>query len=67
MEDRVERGLFRQDLGAKYPVAQISKSSVIGLVDKEFTRLFLIREGVIIAVWDREIPPVDEILAKKES
>ncbi len=67
MEDRVERGLFRQDLGAKYPVAQISKSSVIGLVDKEFPRLFLIREGVIIAVWDREIPPVDEILAKKES
>lgn len=67
MEDRVDRGLFRQDLGAKYPIAQISKASVIGLVDKEFPRLFLVRDGVIVAVWDREIPPADAILAKKES
>ena len=67
MEDRVERGLFRQDLGAKYPVAQISKASVIGLVDKEFPRLFLVREGVIVAVWDRDIPSADAILEKRES
>ena len=67
MGDRVDRGLFRQDLGAKYPIAQISRESVIGLVEKDFPRLFLVREGVIVAIWDRDVPAADVILAQRES
>jgi len=66
MGDRVDRGLFRQDLGAKYPIAQISKQSVVGLVDKAFPRLFLVRDGVIVAIWDGEIPSAEVILAKRQ-
>lgn len=65
--DRVDRGIFRQDLGAKYPIAQISRATVIGLVDKEFPRMFLVRDGAIVAVWDHDIPSADAILEKKKS
>lgn len=63
MEDRVERGLFRQDRGAQYPIGQISDEAVRSLLDKEFPRLFLLREGRIVAVWDGKIPTPDEVLA----
>lgn len=62
MEDRVERGLFQQDLHAAYPIAQISRESVSGLVGRQFPRLFLVRDGRILAVWDEAIPTPDEIV-----
>jgi hypothetical protein len=63
METRAERGLFREDYGARYPIGEISESDVRSLMKKAFPRLFLVREGRIVEVWDEKIPPPDEILA----
>jgi len=62
-EDRVDRGLFREDYGARYPIGEISQPAVMSLLKKAFPRLFLVRDGRIVAVWDSKIPTPDEILA----
>lgn len=64
-EDRVDRGLFREDYGAEYPVGEISKADMMSLVGKEFPRLFLVRDGVVVAVWDGKVPTPDEVLAAR--
>ncbi len=63
-EDRVDRGLFREDYKAQFPIGQVSKQTVFSLLDKQFPRLFLVREGVIVAVWD-ELPTPDDVLAAR--
>jgi uncharacterized membrane protein YphA (DoxX/SURF4 family) len=62
-DDRVERGLFREDYGAQYPVGEISKQTLYTLLQKEFPRLFLVREGRVVRVWDGKMPTADEVLA----
>ena len=62
-EDRVDRGLFREDYGARYPIGEISQPAAISLLKKAFPRLFLVRDGRIVQVWDSKIPTPDEILA----
>jgi hypothetical protein len=64
VEDRVERGLFREDYKASYPIGQISVDALRSLLDKEFPRLFLVRDGRIVAVWNQKIPSADEILQR---
>lgn len=63
-EDRVRRGLFRQDYGAQYPVGQISLADTQSLVKEAFPRLFLVRDGKIVAVWDGTIPTGDAVLER---
>jgi uncharacterized membrane protein YphA (DoxX/SURF4 family) len=63
MEDRVERGLFRQDYGAQYPIGEISQQALATLLKKEFPRTFLVRDGRIAAVWDGKVPTSDEVIA----
>lgn len=64
MEDKVSRGLFRQDYGAEYPIGQVPRNTIIGLLKEEFPRLFLVRNGTIVAVWDHQLPTPDTILAQ---
>jgi hypothetical protein len=63
-EDRVARGLFREDYKAAFPIAQISAADRNSLLKDEFPRLFLVRDGAIVAAWDG-VPEADEILAGK--
>lgn len=63
-EDRVSRGLFREDHGAQFPIAQISEADRTSLLREQFPRLFLVRDGTIVAAWDG-VPTADEILARK--
>jgi uncharacterized membrane protein YphA (DoxX/SURF4 family) len=62
MEDRVDRGLFREDYKAAFDIGQVSQQTVFSLLEKQFPRLFLVRNGRIVAVWD-ELPPADAVLA----
>jgi uncharacterized membrane protein YphA (DoxX/SURF4 family) len=62
MNDRVERGLFREDYSAQYPIGEISQQAVYALLKKDLPRLFLVRDGRIVAVWDGKIPTADEVL-----
>jgi hypothetical protein len=64
-EDYVERGLFRQDYGAQFPIGQISEAARTSLLEKAFPRLFLVRDGQILAVWDGEVPGAEDVLARK--
>lgn len=66
MEDRVDRGLFRQDNNAQFPIGQVSKATVQSLLADQFPRLFLVRDGTIVRVWDGQIPSADEVLAAKQ-
>ena len=63
MEDRVKRGLFREDYGAQYPIGQVSEATVKSLVVKDFPRLFLVRDGRVVKVWDGTMPAADAVLA----
>jgi hypothetical protein len=64
MDDRVKRGLFREDFGAQYPIGQVSEKTVKSLVVKEFPRLFLVRDGRVVRVWDEKLPTPDAVLAE---
>lgn len=66
MEDRVDRGLFREDNRAEFPIAQVSQRTVQSLLDKQFPRLFLVRDGRIVHVWDDQIPTPDEVMQQKQ-
>ena len=66
MEDRVDRGLFREDNGAQFPIGQISKVTLQSLLADQFPRLFLVRDGTIVHVWDGKVPSADEVLAVKQ-
>src|SRR5690349_20018347 len=48
-EDRVSRGLFREDLGAQFPVAQISEGDRNSILESQLPRMFLVRDGVVAA------------------
>ena len=63
MEDRVERGLFREDYKAEFPIGEISQSTLISLLKEKFPRVFLVRDGRVAAVWDEKIPTAEEVLA----
>ncbi len=67
MNDRVERGLFREDYGAQYPIGEVSQQVVYSLLKKDFPRLFLIRDGRVVAAWDGKMPSADEVLAKQSA
>lgn len=66
MEDRVDRGLFREDYKAEYPIGQISNQAVFSLLEKEFPRLFLVRDGVIVAVWNGKMPTAEQVLGSSQ-
>jgi len=61
-QDRVGRGLFRQDYGAQYPIGQITEAEVKSLVKGGFPRLFLVRDGTILAAWESTMPQADAII-----
>jgi hypothetical protein len=63
MNDRVDRGLFREDYKAEFPIGEISQTTLVSLLKDRFPRLFLVRDGRIAAVWDETMPSVDEVLA----
>jgi hypothetical protein len=63
MQDRVERGIFREDYKAEFPVGQVSQQTIASLLDNQFPRLFLVRDGRIVKVWDGEPPSPDEVAA----
>lgn len=65
MEGRVDRGLFREDYGAQYPVGQVSMNTVKSLLVKEFPRLFLVRDGRVVKVWDGKMPTPDAVLTEQ--
>ncbi len=65
MEDRVERGIFREDYKAQYPIGEVSGLAVRSLLEKEFPRLFLVRDGKIVRIWDGHMPSAEEVLAEK--
>jgi hypothetical protein len=62
-QDRVSRGLFRQDYNAQYPIGQIPESAVRPLIKSGFPKLFLVRDGTILASWEGTMPQADDILA----
>ena len=66
-EDNVERGLFRQDYGAQFPIGEITNQARASLLARAFPRLFLVRDGTIIAVWDGAVPKAEEILRRVAS
>jgi hypothetical protein len=62
-QDRVSRGLFRQDYGAQYPIGQIPESAVRPLIKAGFPKLFLVRDGTILESWEGTMPQADDIVA----
>jgi hypothetical protein len=62
-QDRVARGLFRQDYGAQFPIGQIPESAVRPLIKSGFPKLFLVRDGTIVKSWEGTMPPADDIIA----
>jgi uncharacterized membrane protein YphA (DoxX/SURF4 family) len=64
-DDRVQRGLFREDYGAQYPIGQISDTTLRSLLEREFPRLFLVRDGRVVRVWDGTLPAAEAVLENR--
>jgi uncharacterized membrane protein YphA (DoxX/SURF4 family) len=53
---------FQRKFGAKFPIGKISDQDFLKLLEKgETPRIFLLNEGKVLKIWDKESPTVDEL------
>jgi hypothetical protein len=64
-EGHAERRFFARQTGANFPIGQISKDAFASLLLEHFPRMFLVRDGTILAAWDGRVPSSDAILQSR--
>ncbi|MCM3869871.1 MAG: hypothetical protein ND895_04090 [Pyrinomonadaceae bacterium] len=54
--------LFRQEFGAQFPVGRVSYDDFTRLFERgKPPRIFLLRDGAVVKIWDGEVPNETEI------